>query len=160
MLACLCLKEITHWRAFGVLNNLALLIFFPVIIKITSLFFPLEKIWILIVPELAAVFGCHRFLRHAALSVFPPWAISIVFILFCTIWTISTIVVYRLIYLKNISVQKTAVILLSFFSIMTIFFLTPGTGNDEQFHYAFAYKYANICIYKRIFAIPLLSSKC
>ena len=28
MLACLCLKEITHWRAFGVLNNLALLIFF------------------------------------------------------------------------------------------------------------------------------------
>ena len=28
MLVCLCLKEIAHWRVFGVLNNLASLIFF------------------------------------------------------------------------------------------------------------------------------------
>ena len=97
---------------------------------------------------LAAELGCHRFLRHAVLGIFPPWSMAALFVAFCTLWALMVIITYRLLYVKNISVQGFAVIVLIIFSAFTIGFLTPGTGNDEQVHYAYAYKYANIFSFK------------
>lgn len=113
-------------------------------------FFPVSKIWILVFTELAAVIGAHRFLRHTSPSVFTAWVLAAGFAAFCILWTLGSVILYRLIFVKKIPVHKLAVIVLTLFSVITIFFLTPGTGNDEQFHYAFAYKYANIYSFKGI----------
>jgi len=131
-----------------ILTALLLLILLPVTMRIAAIFFPVSKIWLLVFPELAAVIGCHRFLRHAPLGLFPPWFMAVFFGGFCLIWTLGSIFLYRWIFVKNIPVHKLALIVLSVFSVFMIGFLTPGTGNDEQFHYAFAYKYANIYSFK------------
>ncbi len=136
------------FNAKMVLITLLLLILMPVIIRIAVIFFPLKKAYLIVFPELAAILGCHRFLRHAVLGIFPPEFMASLFVAFCILWTLGAIVLYRLLYVKNISIQKLAVIVLSVFALFTIAFLTPGTGNDEQVHYAYAYKYANIFSFK------------
>lgn len=131
-----------------VLITVLLLILMPLISVICVVFFPLKKMYLIAFPELAAIFGCHRFLRHAALGVFAPSFMATAFVAFCVLWALAVILTYRLLYVKDISVQKYAVIVLTVFSIFTMAFLTPGTGNDEQVHYAYAYKYANIFSFK------------
>lgn len=128
----------------GTVLAVLLLILIPVSMKIAVKFFPVSKIWILMFSELAAVIGAHRYLRHTSPSVFPAWALAAGFVAFCLLWTVFSVLLYRLIFVKKIPVHKLSLVLLILFSLITIGFLTPGTGNDEQFHYAFAYKYANI----------------
>ena len=131
-----------------VLITLLMLILMPVIMRVCVIFFPLKKMYLILFPILAAVLGYHRFLRHAVLGIFPPWSMAALFVVFCALWALMVIITYRILYVKDISVQKYAVILLIIFSAFTIGFLTPGTGNDEQVHYAYAYKYANIFSFK------------
>lgn len=131
-----------------VLITVLMLFLMPLITVICVFFFPLRKMYLIAFPELAAVFGCHRFLRHAALGVFSPSFMAIAFVAFCVLWALAVIFTYRLLYVKDISIQKYAVIVLTVFSLFTIAFLTPGTGNDEQVHYAYAYKYANVFSFK------------
>ena len=120
------------------LITLLMLILMPLIMRICVAFFPLKKMYLIVFPMLAAELGCHRFLRHAVLGIFPPWSMAALFVAFCTLWALMVIITYRLLYVKNISVQGFAVIVLIIFSAFTIGFLTPGTGNDEQVHYAYA----------------------
>lgn len=131
-----------------ILITLLLLVLMPVIVRVAVIFFPLKKAYLLVFPELAGILGCHRFLRHATLGVFPPLMMGLLFVVFCVIWAVLAVVLYRLLYIRKISIEKFAVIVLSIFSLLTIVFLTPGTGNDEQVHYAYAYKYANIFSFK------------
>ncbi len=131
-----------------IITTILLLILFPVLTRIAMHFFPENKIALLVFIELAAVIGCHRILKHAALGAFPPALLAAAFFILCVLWALASIVLYRLIFIRKISIQKTAVIALSVFAVMMIGFLTPGTGNDEQVHYAYAYKYANFFSFK------------
>ncbi len=131
-----------------VLITLLLVIIIPLSFKATTFFFPVSKLWLLAFPLLIAVFGCHRFLRHTSPAFFPVSFLAVAFVLFCLLWIAGSVFLYRLVYIKKCPVEKLAVILLSVFSIFTIGMITPGAGNDEQFHYAFAYKYANIYSFK------------
>ncbi|MCR5592612.1 MAG: DUF2142 domain-containing protein [Saccharofermentans sp.] len=126
-----------------VLITILMLLLLPAMMFTACRFFPKDKILLLVFPELAAIIGCHRIIRSAMFAVFPAWFMAVVFLSFCLLWLFCAVIFYRLIYVKKISVQKLAVIVLSIFSAFTIVFLTPGTVNDEQYHYAFAYKYSN-----------------
>lgn len=140
--------------AKNILISLMILILFPLLMAVAIRFFPIEKIYILAFPEIVGVIGFHRLLRHTSMFSFPHELMAGAFFGFCILWTIAAIVTYRLIFIKGISVQKFAVIILTVFSLMTIGFLTPGTGNDEQVHFAYAYKYANVFSFKG-FADPV-----
>ena len=124
--------------------TIAILILIPVLLKIACIFFPLNRAALLVFPAFAMIIGCHRFLRHEATDIFPGWFLALIFFAYCCFWIIASVLLYRWIFIKKISARKLAVILVSFFSLVTIVFLTPGAGNDEQFHFAFAYKYANM----------------
>lgn len=126
-----------------VIITILMLILLPAIMITACRFFPSDKILLLIFPELAAIIGCHRIIRNAMFAIFPAWLMADLFFAFCMLWVLDAVIFYRLIYVKKISVQKLAVIVLTIFSVFTMFFLTPGAVNDEQYHYTFAYKYSN-----------------
>ena len=131
-----------------ILISLLILLLIPGTMLLFTHMFPLEKMGLIVFPELAAVLGVHRLMKHAVFSAFPPVLMASLFLALCILWVTGCIVFYRLIVIKKISVQKLAVISLVIFSLFTILFLTPGTGNDEQTHYSYAYKYANIFSFK------------
>lgn len=135
-------------NAKNILISLMLLILVPILMIIAIRFFPVNKIYILAFPEIVGVLGFHRLLRHTSMFSFPHELMAGLFLGFCILWTLAAVFTYRLIFVKGISVQRFAVIILTVFSLMTIGFLTPGTGNDEQVHYAYAYKYANVFSFK------------
>ena len=140
--------------ARNILVSLMLLILVPILMIAAIQFFPIKKIYILAFPEIVGVIGFHRLLRHTSMFSFPHELMAGAFLGFCILWTLAAIVTYRLVFVKGISVQRFAVIILTVFSLLTIGFLTPGTGNDEQVHYAYAYKYANVFSFKG-FADPV-----
>ena len=126
-----------------ILVTLLLLISLPAIMLIASKFFPRSKMYLIAFPQLAAVIGCHRILKHAMFGLFPEWLMALGFVLLCAFWVLGSIFIYRLLFIRNINLEKLSVLTLIVFSLLTIGFLTPGTGNDEQVHYAYAYKYSN-----------------
>ena len=135
-------------NAKTVLLSLLLIILIPMLMTVAVQFFPVNKIWLLVFPELAGIVGFHRLLRHSSVFSFPHMFLAMAFLGFCILWTAAAVLTYRLVFVKGISIEKYAVIVLTVFSLMTIAMLTPGTGNDEQVHFAYAYKYANIFSFK------------
>ncbi|MBR1796743.1 MAG: DUF2142 domain-containing protein [Clostridiales bacterium] len=130
--------------------SLFFLILFPALLRLAVLFFPIRKLYLLILPMLAAIFGCHRLLRHSILSLLSPSSVAILYVILCSLWVVAAIAIYRLVFVNNISIQRLAVILLSVFCLFTMLLLPPGSGHDEAHHYAFSYKYANMITFKGI----------
>ena len=126
-----------------IITAVILLLIFPIIFRITVIFFPMRKTYLILLPMIAMIYGCHKLLRRSVLSYFSPALIAAFFVFFCALWIIGAVVLYRFIFVRRLTVQKLAVILLSVFAVITISFLPPGSGHDEQHHYAFSYQYSN-----------------
>ena len=131
-----------------ILITLFALIAFPLLMKAATLIFPVRRIWLLTVPELIAIAGCNRLLRHTWFSDFTQESKAVNFFLLCALWTAAAIVLYRLIYVRKVKLHVLAAIILPIMSILTTAFITPGAGHDEVHHYSFANEYANILMFK------------
>ena len=131
-----------------ILTTVLFLILIPILFRIAVVFFPIKRIWLLAIPQIAAIIGCHRLLKDSSFYWFNPNSVAGIYASLCIIWTIGCIVFYRLIFAHKTNVEKLAVICLSLFTLISIGFLTPGSCHDEQHHYCYAYKFANIFSFK------------
>ena len=131
-----------------ILKTVLILILTSLAFVAVSLIFPAKKLWLIAFPCIAVIIGYRRMTGHSDLTGGEALAMGRLYVIYCFLWIIGSVLLYRLIFVRKLSVEKLAVIVLSVFSLFTILLLTPGAGNDEQVHFAYSYKYANVFSFK------------